>query len=269
MNITIDNTIFWGSPLFLGLILQFATRRWPISITAALLMLLIGLPLRFGFTTSVLISLAAIIILGALTIRRAQTRQLFKFAPDADIRLWRIIARPLAFLFIPMHYFWGKTSLLLIMGLVALVFIALDLYRLFARVEIRPIFKHRERHRFSSMTAFLVALFIVFLLFPTHFAYLCLGFITIGDMFGKFVGLKFGKLKLIQDRTLEGSLGFLCGCYLAGYTLHLIFDISLIYVVIGSFSAALVELFSWDIDDNFTVSIITGCILAALRYFLF
>ena len=70
-------------------------------------------------------------------------------------------------------------------------------------------FKRTETKRFSSMTSFLVAIFIVFLVFPVSVSYLCLAFITIGDMGGKLIGLKYGRMKLIDARTFAGSLGFL------------------------------------------------------------
>lgn len=54
------------------------------------------------------------------------------------------------------------------------------------------------------MTSFLVSVFIVFLLFPSEIAYLCLGFIIIGDLISKYIGIKYGRNHLIHDRTLEG-----------------------------------------------------------------
>ncbi|MFO7852177.1 MAG: hypothetical protein ACQERS_09315 [Bacteroidota bacterium] len=117
------------------------------------------------------------------------------------------------------------------------------------------------------MTSFVVAIFIVFLLFKENVAYLCLVFIIFGDMAAKFMGLKYGRIKIIQSRTLESSLGFLTGCLLAGYILMLIFGFRFSYLVIGAACATLAELFSFDMNDNFTVGILTGGCLAALQYF--
>jgi dolichol kinase len=104
-------------------------------------------------------------------------------------------------------------------------------------------------------------------LFPEKVAYLCLAFITFGDMASKFFGLKYGRNKLIHTRTLEGSLGFLTGCIFSGYILLVLFDIRFSWLIVGALCATLSELFSFRVDDNFTVSILSGSCLIALQYF--
>ena len=86
-------------------------------------------------------------------------------------------------------------------------------------------------------------------------------------MTAKLIGLKYGRRVIIHNRTLEGSLGFLTGCIFAGYILMLIFGFSFTYLMIGALCATLAELFSFGMDDNFTVGILTGGCLAALQYF--
>ena len=113
------------------------------------------------------------------------------------------------------------------------------------------VFKKKEANRFSSMTLFLVSAFLSFLLFPASIPYVSLICITFGDFFSKVIGLRFGTFKLYKNRTLEGTLAFLAGS-----------------LMINVIIAAITELFSGAVDDNFSVSIVTGGVLAALRYFL-
>jgi len=47
------------------------------------------------------------------------------------------------------------------------------------------------------------------------------------------------------------------------------FEISLVFLVVGCVIASITELFSESIDDNFSVSILTGGVLSALRYFIY
>jgi len=86
-------------------------------------------------------------------------------------------------------------------------------------------------------------------------------------MAGKLTGIRFGRTKIIQERTFEGLLGFLTGCYYAGFVIYFIFSIEFAYMLIGAVVADLAELFSFNLDDNFTVGILTGACLEALVYF--
>jgi dolichol kinase len=82
------------------------------------------------------------------------------------------------------------------------------------------------------------------------------------------MGLRFGTVKLYKSRTLEGTLAFLAGSLMFNLIISSLIEISFVYIIVGCCIAAITELFSEVIDDNFSVSIVTGGVLAALRYFL-
>jgi dolichol kinase len=86
-------------------------------------------------------------------------------------------------------------------------------------------------------------------------------------MAAKMTGLRFGRIRIIQDKTLEGSLAFLAGCLYTGFILSTLLNIEFSYLIIGACVASVVELFSYHMDDNFTVGILTGGCLMALKYF--
>ena len=203
----------------------------------------------------------------ATTLRDAIACNLFTIEREVEIKLWRLIARPFALLFIPIDIWLGRRLLLLIIGSLALVFIATDIFRFATKLSLPMFFKKGEGRRFSSMTGFLVSNFIAFLAFPETIPYLALTFVTIGDLFSKFFGLKFGRTVVFRGKTLEGTLGFLLGSYMAAYLLATLAPVGIVFIIVGSLVASAVELFSVDVDDNFTVSIISGAFLTALRFF--
>jgi dolichol kinase len=197
----------------------------------------------------------------------------FLFPADREMKWWRIIARPFALLFIPIDRYLHRTPLLFLLGALALAFAALDLVRLFTRYQLRQLFKRSEIKRFSSMTAFLVAVFIIFLVFPDRLPWLGLGFLTVGDLFGKVVGIRFGRTRLLRGRTLEGTLAFTAGGFFVSWLLYIAPKgewpaLPLYAVLAGPAFAAAVELFSGPLDDNFTTGIISCGFLYSLRYFL-
>jgi dolichol kinase len=253
--------------LCLVAIIIIATR----SLTATALVLFsysaLVLPAWYGPDLSFLVLSGLFLVLFILVLVRAVRTGFFRFVEGRDIRIWRIAARPFALLFIPIDIYAGHRLLVILMGYLALISVGLDMYRIISKRQLPVIFKAKEEKHFSSMTGFLVSVFIVFLLFSPQIAYLCLTFIIFGDLSSKFIGIRYGRTHLIHDRTLEGSLGFLTGSLYGGILLFAIFRFSLAWLIAGSLVATLTELFSWKIDDNFSVGIITGSVLVSMKYF--
>lgn len=224
--------------------------------------------LELGFTAVSLLIMALSVFLFVLFFAAARSSGVFRLPDKIEIRIWRIAARPFALLFIAVDLVWSRQVLLFVIGILALIFIGTDLIRLGTKFRLKSVFKNKEFNRFSSMTLFLVSVFLTFLLFPVGIPYFALICITFGDFSSKMIGMRFGTKKIYKSRTIEGTLGFLAGSFMFTYVLLDIIALPLTWVLIGCVTAALVELFSENIDDNFTVSIVTGGVLTAVRYFL-
>lgn len=186
---------------------------------------------------------------------------------------WRTATRPFAVLFIIFYVFYSQTLALIIIGIVGLCFIFLDIIRFIHRqtnvvltTRVKALFRKHEEKKFSSMTLFLVAAFISILLFNKDIAIISLTFLIFGDIFSKLFGLAFGRHKIF-NKTLEGTLAY-CGCVLiAGFILYTTLNIPWPILVIGGITAPLVELFSFNLNDNFTVSLISGTVMTVGTFF--
>lgn len=195
----------------------------------------------------------------------AWQRGLFRLEVKRDIKAWRVLARPFALLFVvlrlsipPLAFF----SLIIALTLAAL---ALDMYRRFARRGMATVFKEKEKRKLSSITFFLVSVVVIFLIFETSTAAVALGFLVIGDPLGKLIGMKFGKTSLLSGRTLEGSVAFLVGAFLAGYTIARALGTPPLWTVTaGAAVAMVIEAVSGKIDDNLTVGIGSAGAIALL-----
>jgi glycerol-3-phosphate acyltransferase PlsY len=245
-----------------------ASRSGDLTSLVAFFFLSIITPLEMGFTPRALLIFSLSLYCFALGARNTVIHRIFLIDPEIEVKWWRVIARPFALLFIPIDLLFGRNPLLFLMAGIGVILIGTDIFRMLSRHQLRQLFKRKETKRFSSMTSFIVAIFIIFLVFPGVIPYLGLAFITIGDMFSKIIGIKFGKVTLFRDRTLEGSLGFLAGSFMAGWVIYMLLPVPLYAVIAGPLFAAAVELFSMDLDDNFTVGIVTSGFLFALNYFL-
>jgi acyl phosphate:glycerol-3-phosphate acyltransferase len=245
-----------------------ASRSGDLTALAAFLFLTVLTFLELGFSARGLLMASLSGYCFALGIRGTVRRRVFVLDAAIEMKWWRVIARPFALLLIPIDLLFGRTVALFVIGGVAVVLIGMDIFRLLSRHQLQLLFKRKEIKRFSSMTSFIVAAFLIFLVFHGIIPFLGLAYITIGDIFSKIIGIKFGRHRLLRDRTLEGSLGFLAGSFMAGWVIHTLLPVPLYATLAGPVFASAVELFSMDLDDNFSVGIVTCGFLFALHTFL-
>ncbi len=185
--------------------------------------------------------------------------------------MWRTILRPAAVVFVFYYLNTDKVSTLYLIGSVTAVFLLLDLTRLFikrGKDALRFMFKEREGKTFSSMTTFLIASFIIILLFKKDIAILSILFLITGDIFSKIFGLSFGKHRIFQNKSVEGSTAFLAGALIVSFISIPYLDIPWLIMLAGSITATIVEMLPMGIDDNFTVGIISGSVMELVKLFL-
>jgi glycerol-3-phosphate acyltransferase PlsY len=261
----LDFLIFLGFMLILVFIFAYVTRAG--EFLSVILLPLFGFYILIHFPTNpynffLWLILLHIIIIGIYNII---DEELIKIE-DADFksRWWRVALRPFAVLFIIFHFYLEKVASLTIIGIIALIFILVDISRILSKQtqkifteKVKSLLRKEEIKNFSSMTAFLVALFLTLLIFEKNIAITSVTFITFGDLFSKIFGLGFGRKKIF-DKTLEGSLAYL-GCVLiCSFILYNLITIDFYIILIGALSAPLIELFSIRINDNFTVPLISA-----------
>jgi dolichol kinase len=130
--------------------------------------------------------------------------------------------------------------------------------------------KEKERAKISTTTLFLTSALITIVIFPRGVAVAALLFLTVGDPIAEIVGVNYGRLKIVGGKTLEGTLAGFAACLLAASPLLLLerLDLSPVALLIGAAAAAVTELFTLRVDDNFTVPIGSGLAMVAARWLL-
>lgn len=143
-----------------------------------------------------------------------------------------------------------------------------------------PLLHAHEEKTISSATWYATSITICTLLFQYEFLILGVLSLAIGDPMAALVGRKWGRIKLIYRRTLEGSMAFWLSAFLICY-----FDLwyfhnvpekgivfsnhqALIVALFAGLGGALGELFSKRIDDNFSVPIATACFAAIAGHYV-
>lgn len=122
-----------------------------------------------------------------------------------------------------------------------------------------PVAHPHEVQRVNSATWYTTALL---LLAATQSTLLCVTGVVvlgIGDPIAALVGRRFGRIKLLHGRSLEGTVAFAISATIATFGAFLIFhssmglSMALLLAAAASIAGALAELFSLRVDDNFSI----------------
>ena len=113
----------------------------------------------------------------------------------------------------------------------------------------------------------LFAAILVNLLFPPTIAAASLAVMLTGDAAAALFGRKFGRHKLVNGKSLEGTLGFIITGFAFLSLVGAICHAGTWFYVLGlaaTMLAATVELFTAQLklDDNFTIPLATGAVLS-------
>lgn len=212
-----------------------------------------------------------------LNIYLAYKTKLFDLKPETIRRIlpWRTVMRPLAAVF-PISYFYLDRDILLwILAIIASPFLLFDLVRLLSRkinlfffTKNQKVLKKGEEKRFSSMTLFLVASFLVILIFSKPIAIAVLIFLIFGDVFAKFFGSEYGRIKIFGEKTLEGSLAFFTVSLLAAYLMSPYLDLSPSILIAGVIAATIAEALPLGVNDNFSIALFSAAVMFLVqKYF--
>lgn len=133
------------------------------------------------------------------------------------------------------------------------------------------IMRRRELHGYTGTTYLLLGTAIILALFPHNVVSLSLLFVAFGDPLASFVGLKFGSLKIVGKKTLEGSLAAYAICALVAYFFYtwkvlMLEHIYIVTLLSGFIGAASEILPLFKIDDNLVQPVVNASLLYGLFY---
>lgn len=133
-----------------------------------------------------------------------------------------------------------------------------------------PIAHPHERFRVNSSTWFATALSLLALTFEPVVAGSAIMVLGVGDPAAALVGRRFGRVELVNSRTLEGTLTFVAVSFLVVlavlYMWHgeLSLGRKIAVAAAGAVAGALTELFCRRIDDNFAIPVVAGAFVWAV-----
>lgn len=196
-----------------------------------------------------------------------------------NLPLWRLFIRPAGMSFFFLSLIMSKRALITLIGIVLSCAFVTDIIRLSHKkareilsgeiVSGFRVYKKKEEYRVSSITMFLLGVFLTFLLFSGGIAVASLSFLVFGDMMAKIIGINYGHTKILRlgnDKTLEGLLGFLSISISTAYFLWLSDVLPLWIGIVGAIVASVVEVLPFPIDDNVSIPVLSGAVMSLLSW---
>jgi dolichol kinase len=123
----------------------------------------------------------------------------------------------------------------------------------------KPLAHAHEASRVNSSTWYATALLLLTLTRSPVLCVVAVAILGIGDPMAAFIGRRYGKIKLLHGRSLEGSLTFFASGTVVSVALLQLFHpalglgMALAISAVAAAFGAIAELLSLRIDDNFSV----------------
>lgn len=112
--------------------------------------------------------------------------------------------------------------------------------------------------KFTGDTYFMLATFIILLIFEKNIAIPSLFFLVFEDAGSGIIGSKFGKTKIFPGKSLEGLIGGIFFNLIIMFLIFKFIDLPLYILLSGVLISAFIEILPLKIDDNLTVGLITS-----------
>lgn len=127
-----------------------------------------------------------------------------------------------------------------------------------------PLMRAHEVHRYSGIPYYVAAALIAVTVFPMPIAVLSLLYLAVGDPVASLFGILYGdrSIRFTNGKSLIGTLAGITICtmitliYMSGA--HLSYPTLLGVAALGGLIGGTAEMLPLDIDDNFTIPIISG-----------
>ena len=165
-----------------------------------------------------------------------------------------------------LYYLLGRQNALVCYGLLFLVVLAVDITRLrvpafnqFIQTRLSSFIRKNEANKITGTAPYVLGIGLTLLFYRTDIATAAICFLAFGDVAATTVGERYGRTKIVGDKSLEGTLAFAVIAVASGLALT-VAGVRLApgLIVAGALVAAGAELVPLRVNDNLVIPVVSG-----------
>ena len=165
-----------------------------------------------------------------------------------------------------LYYLLGRQNALVCYGLLFLVVLAVDITRLrvpafnqFIQTRLSSFIRKNEANKITGTAPYVLGIGLTLLFYRTDIATAAICFLAFGDVAATTVGERYGRTKIVGDKSLEGTLAFAVIAVASGLALT-VAGVRLApgLIVAGAMVAAGAELVPLRVNDNLVIPVVSG-----------
>lgn len=192
----------------------------------------------------------------------------------SDIHIARKLWHVLGVLAIAaIHQLVSKDVALKLLALISFVAVSVDVLRQrlsplngLALRLFGPLMRENERHGLAGTTYLLIGTFLIEIFYQKAIVTLSLLFLAIADPLASYVGIRYGKDRLIRSKSLQGTVAAFAACTVISAAYLFYFQLMVERLLMASLIAGLIGAVSellpiGKLDDNFTFPVVSGTLL--------
>ena len=167
---------------------------------------------------------------------------------------------------IPLFYIFFPNYIIPYISLLVIITLSVDLCRLLYpeskynyifNTYLNHVSRKYEKNNLLSATILILISAIIILLFDRTTSIIAISLASISDSFAAIIGLKYGEIKTVNNKTVEGFLGFFLSSLLVIAILKIFIDlnIDIIILILICFITSIIETLTPTKYDNITIPV--------------
>jgi len=226
---------------------------------------------QFNIFTSII--LAYIIIMALYNIIKFKK---IEFSEDPKQVWWKLLLNSSLMIFVILFVFLQLMFSLILIGLIAIILGSIDFFKFFNQNQdenivkrLKSAIKITQEKKFLYISIILFSMFLTMLIFGFFskiVVIITLTYFLIGDIFGRFFRLAYGKRTLLTI-TLEEFMGYMISGLILTFIFFSITHINPLILLLGGLSIVHLQLIPFKINKNLLIPLFS-CFLMLLLIFI-
>ncbi len=141
-----------------------------------------------------------------------------------------------------------------------------------ALIIMKPVMRESERNSVSGLPFYALGVSLALFFFPERIAILAILFLIFADPIASFIGILYGRDKILPNKSLQGTIAAFLVCYIATIIYGLVYVGPsmnlLVFAVAGGIIGCFSEMCSQFVDDNLCIPVVSGLGLYLVNFII-